>query len=333
MIGFRVRWTVLWVALIVCALSGGCGSDKPTRYPAQYPAYGAMGMQGATVAPFAVAPGGLAATPTKPGDPINNIDIPWLRDQSRSDYAELSGALEPAQKARITGIPLVFDDNPGQVNAFAACTGGGAALIAITDGMLDVTAHLAQCQATDEQFGTRKTDEYIRYIAQNQRWGAPLVHPPESFWDPRQKNDPRKIERQHQIFDEEIGFVLGHEMGHHYLGHLPCSAGNVTASEANVVLRSAVPGFNQVNEVGADTGGTRNVLSTGAVRRGYKWTEGGALLLMRFFAGIRQFRPTDVVFAFQSTHPPPELRTPIIQQTAATWRMSGGMPLPIPLPL
>ena len=36
-----------------------------------------------------------------------------------------------------------------------------------------------------------------------------------------------------------IGAVIGHEMGHHYLGHLPCSAGNVTASEAIELARTA----------------------------------------------------------------------------------------------
>jgi hypothetical protein len=43
------------------------------------------------------------------------------------------------------------------------------------------------------------------------------------------------------------------------------------------------------------------------------------------------------VFSFERSHPPPQLRTPIIQQTANNWRRGGGQsgasPLPIPFPL
>jgi hypothetical protein len=51
---------------------------------------------------------------------------------------------------------------------------------------------------------------------------------------------------------------------------------------------------------------------------------------MRFFSGLQQLRPTDVVYTFQRTHPPPQLRIPIIQQTANAWRMTGGAPVPVP---
>jgi hypothetical protein len=50
---------------------------------------------------------------------------------------------------------------------------------------------------------------------------------------------------------------------------------------------------------------------------------------MQFFAGLEQLRPSDILFGFQRTHPPAQLRTPIIQQTAAAWRATGGVGLPI----
>jgi hypothetical protein len=256
--------------------------------------------------------------------------MPWLSGRAESDYLELSQALEPSQKARVERIPLLFDNSASEVNAFAACTVGNAAVIVLTDGLLEVSAYLAQCQATDELFGTRKTDEYIRFIVDRQRGGEPLARPPENFWDPQQKNDPRKINRQHEIYDENAGFVTAHEMAHHYLGHLPCSAGNPTAAEANQVLTSAAPAFNQVNEVSSDTSATRNVLGAGAKRNGYHWTEGGGMLVMRFFSGLQQLRPTDIVYSFQRTHPPPQLRIPIIQQTANAWRLTGGAAVPVP---
>jgi Zn-dependent protease with chaperone function len=155
-----------------------------------------------------------------------------------------------------------------------------------------------------------------------------VARPAANFFDSNQDLDARKVKRQHELYDEEGAFVLGHEMAHHYLGHLPCTAGNVTASEVGMVLTSVVPAFNQVNETAADTAGVHNVLNAGRNRTDYHWTEGGALLTMRFFAGMDQWSPVDILFAFESTHPPPQVRIPIIQQTAAGWRATGGAPLP-----
>jgi hypothetical protein len=42
-----------------------------------------------------------------------------------------------------------------------------------------------------------------------------------------------------------------------------------------------------------------------------------------------QFSPADI-FSFERSHPPPAVRTPIIQQTAALWRTTGGRGLPYP---
>jgi hypothetical protein len=75
--------------------------------------------------------------------------------------------------------------------------------------------------------------------------------------------------------------------------------------------------------------GVNNVLTTGANRQGYRYTEGGALLTMQFFSGVDQFSPLDILFGFERSHPPPALRSPVIQQTAATWRSTGGKGLPI----
>jgi hypothetical protein len=134
--------------------------------------------------------------------------------------------------------------------------------------------------------------------------------------------------------ENEVAFVLGHELGHHYLGHLPCTAkGSVSAADVGRVLSSTVPLFNQPNELASDVAGTNNVLDAGARRQGYKWTEGGGLLTMQIFGGLDQFSATDIVFGFERSHPPPQIRTPVIQQTAGTWRSSGGKPPFWPMPL
>lgn len=315
------------------------GQYPPGQYPpGQYPQTGqyppgqpppvGQGGPGAGAATGTVAGGPGQPSASAATDPINNVDIVWLRNRSQQVYSALMGALAAGPKSRVQGIPLVVDDTPGEVNAFAACTASGKSLMAITDGLMDICSHLAQCKAMDELFGGNKTDEYIRFLAANQRPKQPVARPPLTFFDPQRKADGRKLTRQHQLYDEQIAFILGHEMAHHYLGHLPCTAGSVSASEVGIVLTQAVPAFNQINETGADTSGVQNVLNAGKGQQTYRWTEGGALLTMQFFAGVDSFSPVDILFAFESTHPLPQVRIPIIQQTAATWRATGGAALP-----
>lgn len=264
-----------------------------------------------------------------PNDPINLVDIGFLRHRSQNIIVELIGALDSTRQSRVQAIPLVVDNTVGEVNAFAGCI-SGKSMMAITDGLLEIEAFLAQAQATDEIFGGRKTDEYIAFLAQHQRPNQPIVRPPANFFNAAQQIDGRKVARQHQILDEQIAFVLGHELAHHYLGHLPCTAqgGPLDPGEIGRVLSSAVPLFNQPNEIAADVEGVQNVLGAGKRRTDYHWSEGGGLLTMRFFAGMDQMSPVDVLFAFERSHPAPQLRVPIIQQTANNFRTTGGFRLP-----
>jgi hypothetical protein len=265
-------------------------------------------------------------------DPINATEINFLRGKAQQLLTELVANLDAQKKAKVNGIPLIVDDRPGQVNAFAACTSGGKAAMAITDGLLDIEAHLARCKATDEVFGGQKTKQYIQLIAQNQKPNQPIVQPAAGFFDPTQDADGRKVKRQHEILEEQIAFVLGHELGHHYLGHLPCTAGGgAPAPPGSHVRPRGSPGFNQPNELAADVAGTNNVLTTGSHRgSGYHLTEAGGLLTMEFFSGMDSMSPIDIVFGFERTHPPPQIRIPVIQQAAASWRSTGGQGWQIP---
>lgn len=327
------------VALSLGCSSGGSGASYPpqAQYPqqVQYPQPGA-GQPSAAV-PAAGIPVGQSVPLPAPGvvvlpvpnDPINSVDLGYLRGQAQSLLNELVATLPAAQQQRVAGIPLVVDSTQGDVNAFATCTSGGHAAMAITDGLLDIEAHLSQARATDETFGTHKLSDYIQLIVQRQRPNQPIVQPPVGFFDPTQQADGRKVVRQHQLLEEQIGFVLGHELAHHYLGHLPCtSAGQLPIAELGQALSETVPLFNQPNEIAADASGTNTLMTLGARRAGYHLTEGGALITMQFFAGLEQFSAAQLLFAFQSSHPPAVLRAPIIQQTVAAWKLTGGRGLP-----
>jgi len=278
--------------------------------------------------PFPSLPGlpGLPSGGTSLLDPINTMDINWLRNQAGVVMGALIDALPADKQSIVKDIPFVADPTPGEVNAFAACDDQGLPLMAISDGLLEVEAYIAQFKANDETFGTRKLDEYLKLLAQN----GGFVRPPMGFVDPVQSVDGRKVNRQHQLFDEQVGFVLGHELGHHHLGHLGCTANRggsrgVTPADLGRVLSRTLPLFNQPNELAADIAGTKNVLAAGARQSSYRWTENGAILTLQFFANLDQLTPATVVFGFERSHPHPLIRMPVVQQTAAAWRMTGGM--------
>jgi Zn-dependent protease with chaperone function len=341
MLGFRFLEARRLALGLVLALGAASGCAREQSQPVYYgqPQYGQPGAPGGAIpgqpvagqAPGAVATVAPAPTfqPVSASDPVNNHDILFLRARAQQVLNDLVAALPPQQQARVNGIPLVVDATPGEVNAFASCSGSRSAM-AISDGLLQIESQLARFRAYDELAGTNKVGEYIGVIARGARPKQPLPDVPAGFADPRFDLDPRKVTRQYQLLDEQIAFVMGHELGHHYLGHLPCTAsGGLSLSELGAVLSNAVPAFNQPNELAADMVGINNTLTMGSRRTDYRLTEGGALLTMQFFAGLDQLTPADILFGFERSHPPPAVRTPIIQQTAATWRATGGVGLPI----
>ncbi|HWZ92613.1 MAG TPA: M48 family metalloprotease, partial [Polyangiaceae bacterium] len=323
----RVPLLLGCVSALVLGCNSGTSSSPPPTYPSQYPQQAApypgapqpVGAQPGIGQAAPLPPPGVPVAPV-PNDPITVVDLGYLRGQAQSLLNELVATLPAPQQSRVAGIPLVVDSTVGDVNAFATCTSSGHAAMAITDGLLDIEAHLSQARAIDETFGSHKLNDYIQLIVQNQQPKQPIVQPPPGFFDPGQQMDGRKVARQHQLLEEQIGFVLGHELAHHYLGHLPCtSAGQLPLAELGQALSGAVPLFNQPNEVAADASGTNTLLTMGFRRPGYHLTEGGALITMQFFAGLEQFSASALLFAFENTHPPAVLRAPIIQQTAAAW--------------
>jgi hypothetical protein len=316
------------------------GQYPPGQYPApqypspQYPApsYPQNPPPGAGPypAPAAVPSGPPVVFPSVNDDPINTLNRTFLRQSAQTILIELTRALPDVARTRVDGIPLVVDDTPGDVNAFAACS-NGRSLMAVTDGLLEIMAWLAMAQAHDELFGTTKADEYIRFIATNLVAGRDLPRP-SGFFALAAQNDGRKVARQHVLFEEELAFVLGHELAHHHLGHLPCTGrpGPLGSAELARVLASQVPLINQPNEAAADLAGTTNLLDAGARRSGARWSEEGGLLTMRFFSGLGGGLAQNLLLGFQQSHPAPQLRIPLIQQSANYWRRNGGVGIPVP---
>ena len=248
----------------------------------------------------------------------------------RAVLAELIATLSADKQQKVRGIPLVFDPDTTEVNAYAGCDEQGAPFLAGTEGLLEAVDAMAQTKATDEQFQTQTYEAYTSYAAPRlvQKSGSPalvggIIAP--QYW-----SDARRFSRAHELFDEIVGFTFGHELAHHYLGHTGCANGQASGNGPNPAALGhlfirVLPGLNQPNEALADINGTINVLDTGRARAGaaaYRWTEAGGLTLLDFFArleraaGISPLNP----IGFLRTHPNPALRIPIVQTTASTWR-------------
>jgi hypothetical protein len=286
--------------------------------------------QGGYAQPGQPAPVPQAIPPGPPvlSDPVNDVNMAWLRAAAAGVLNELVAALPPASRARVQGIPFVPDQAVGDVNAYAACNRDNQPLMSITDGLLQIEAYVAQLRATDEVFGTQKLDAYLQYLVQNQKPRQPIVAPPPGLVEPAQHTDYRKVVREHQLLEEQMAFVMGHELAHHHLGHTGCAIGQsgnrqVTTVDLIRLGQQIVPFANQINETSADDAGVWTLLTAGARRQGHHWTEQGAILTLEFFARLDGQRG-DVFDVLLSSHPNPRARIAPVQQAAARWRASGG---------
>ena len=248
--------------------------------------------------------------------------------ESRAVTREVVANLRPDYQARVATVPIVFDPNANDVNAFAACDDSGAPFVAATEGLLEAIDGISQTKATDELYGTRTYDAYASFVAPRlavPNGGGALL--PSGLIATAYWVDPRRISRAHEIFDEIVAFTFGHELSHHYLGHTGCAIGSNGFGPAVAMLgqflSSAMPAFNQPNEIAADTNGCISTLDTGRARSAvaYRWTEEGGLWLLDFFGYLDRASGGNPLVSFLRTHPNPVVRIPIVQAVAAAWRL------------
>lgn len=318
---------------LVAALSlAACVEAVPAQYGGQPPPGGGVGQLStqdwgpAATPPMQLPPPG----PPVMSDPINDVNLPWLRAAAGGVLGELTAALPDQLRARVEGIPFITDPAVDEVNAFAACNAERMPLMAVTDGLLQIESYMAQLRAVDDVFGTHKLDQYLDYVAKNQKPRQPILAPPPGMIEPAQHTEYRKVVREHQLLEEQLAFVLGHELAHHYLGHTGCAVGQTGARRATSgdlarKLSHIIPIASMGNEVNADIAGVNNLLTAGSRRRSYRWTETGALLTLKFFASMDRLTSVQDYFAsLLNSHPNPAQRVPRVQDAAAHWRRTGG---------
>ena len=311
------------------------GQPPPYAQPQAQPPY-------ATPAPTAPPPGALALPPAGSWDAGGSMTADFLRSEPSSVLAELVAALPDAARAQVQGIPLKVLEDPKEVNAFAGCsTGASSAFMGITVPLLLIAARGAEARAFDELNGTTRYADLAAGIAADVRAQRPVTGPPPGWLPSPQSLDPRKLARQRFLYDEQLAFVLGHELAHHWRGHTGCTVGpSAAAGPADLAraLAGAVPLLNQPLESDADMSGTNNVLDAGARRASGAWTEEGAVMVLDFFSRLQTLGVESLLLGFLNSHPLPQLRLPIVQATASQWRAAGGrsggsLPFPFPISL
>jgi hypothetical protein len=284
------------------------------------------------------------------------MTMAFLRTEVDAVYREVLSHLPPDHRARVEHVPLHIVDDPVEPNAAAGCSPGSRApMVMITTPMLTIAAATSEAHAYDELASTSTYETYASGLIDMIRRQRVAGLAPGALSGPL-ATDPRKLARQRELFDEQIAFILGHELAHHYRGHTGCApGGSASAAEAESLERSladAAPPLEQPFEIEADMWGVTSVLETGHVRTGGTWTEEGALLSLDTFRHLGETRTEDLPMVFLSTHPPSMLRAPIVQSVAHDWTpgraplpeptvdaqgisidLGGGSPIHIPIPL
>jgi hypothetical protein len=324
----RIDRALALVGLSVAACAPPASQAPPAQTPpapyapAAPPYVPAPGYATPYPAPYPAAP-----APQAPQRPLLAplVGSAAWQAETRGVIAEDVAALTPDNQARVQGIPLVFDPNPYEINAYAACDAQGHPGVVGTEGLLEAIDAIAQTKATDELYGTRTYDQYLATVipALASSSSASAALPP-GILPPAALSDPRRWSRAHEWFDEIVAFTFGHELSHHWLGHTGCASGtpNLLGVVQSFLTQVPIPAFTQPAEFQADTEGTNTMLAAGRRRvPQYRWNEEGALALLDFFLHLEQSvgLTNQVKVAFLGTHPSSALRSPIVQATARLW--------------
>jgi hypothetical protein len=276
----------------------------------------------------------LAAPPARAIDDRGRLELGWMREESERIYEVLRSALTEEQRSRVAHVPFHVVDDAREPNAAAGCTPGTAQpLVFVTSAMLVLAGAASEARALDELGGTAHLDAYAEEVVRALRAGRRIEGLGTSASASPLARDPRKLARQRHLFVQQVAFILGHELAHHHRGHTGCARGTSASREdAERIQRGlaqAVPTLEQPSEIEADAWGTTHVLEAGHADAGGAWTVEGALLNLEVFRHLGALSGAHLESVFLSTHPPSELRGPIVRQTAAMWT-PGRAPLPTP---
>jgi hypothetical protein len=248
----------------------------------------------------------------------------------------LVAALPEHEQSQVRDVPFEVIQEDREPNAAAGCRRStNAPVMMITSAMLVLAAGIAETKAYDELAGTTTYDQYVTAVIDQVRNQRPVAGVDPSLHAAPHATDPHKLGRQAHLFDQQVAFILGHELAHHYRGHTNCVAGRtaeeIQRDEAMQILAHTIPPGGQPREVEADMWGATNVLEAGHRMQAAQWTQEGGLLNLDFFRRLSEEGGPNLVLMFLSTHPPSLVRIPIVRSISQQWE-PGRRPPEIPMP-
>ncbi|MDP9001701.1 MAG: hypothetical protein M3O46_16500, partial [Myxococcota bacterium] len=201
---------ILWLVLAGCSASSTVPPQTAQRPPPQAAPYGYPPPYGQppSQSQQAPPPPPQGSFPQAPQPPPSTLVRPLLgplvgplawQAETRAVAIELVANLGQFPKSRVASVPLVFDPNPNEVNAFAGCDDSGAPFVAGTEGLLEAIDGISQTKATDELYGTQAYEAYVAIVAPRlvTKDGGSALLPagiiPLQYWV-----DPRRISRAHE---------------------------------------------------------------------------------------------------------------------------------------
>jgi hypothetical protein len=286
--------------------------------------------------PVAPARGSLGAPPSGSFDQNGHLARPYLEAEAMRIQQALVAALAAHENEQTRDIPFEIIQEDREPNAAAGCVRStNRPAMMITSAMLELAAGISETKAYDELAGTTTYETYVTSVIEQVRNERPVTGPDLSLHSAPNNTDAHKLARQAHLYAQQIAFIVGHELAHHYRGHTNCVSGRSDAEiqrdELGRMLASTVPTFSQPREIEADMWGVTNVLEAGRNRPGGTWTQEGGLINLDFFRRLADQGGPNLAMAFLSTHPPAMVRMPIVRSTAQRWT-PGWRPPAMPVP-
>lgn len=229
-----------------------------------------------------------------------------LRVHARAELKALVATLDIAERTRLVGIYVAFDDSVVDPIAQVACDDDGDYVVLLSDAMLRLVAQIARADTADERRGSSILDEYASFVARTQVPGRRIVPPAPGFFVEGSHEEPSE-ERLHAA----LSFVIADELERLRARDLVCARPTATrergddvwtAAEARAAAQVAVAVY-PAHDVERDAAAFARVRKSGRSER-------GALAVTRFFAKLEAARTADTRFApsYSRAHPNPGAR-------------------------
>jgi hypothetical protein len=245
-----------------------------------------------------------------------------LRAVASQELRAIVAQLSTAERARVVGVYVAFDDDAAEVNAMAACDDDGDYVVVLTDAMLRLADLVSFGRAVDEETGAHKLEAYAELLAASQRAGARLLPPPAGFFDVAGDADPSSVRAVYeQRLRETLSAIIARELAHSVRGDLTCPHPTATKepgddvwtpSEQRAALELAPRLSNEARGLQREVDALRMAEAAGRTSEGY-------VAFLTFLAKAAPSPTSTTARLYTKTHGAPARRAEAVRSAKAPW--------------